>query len=579
MASDFHYTVTLMEDSLWDIVSGIEPLPDEGNADARRKFVTRSDRALAIIVLAVDPSLLYLLGDPKDPWAVWQKLEEQFQRKTWSNKLQLRRKLYALKLKEGEPVNAHIKAMSEIFEALAAIGDAVSEEDRVVHLLVSLPDSYNVLVTALEAQSENVPRWELVTERLLHQEIKLKERVSTLSESDRKALITHQKKRKTYTCHFCHKPGHFKKDCRKYQASLKKQEASVTKKKEPPSDGEAVVTIHALAATSRESWIVDSGATCHMCNDRSLLVNLRPLSIPQEVTLGDGSSLEGPAEGTVKLDAILPSGNTQKCSLENVLFVPKLSYSLLSVSKASECGKTMKFNKSGCQILNQRGKTVASATRVGNLYYLKYQNKGQDINIVKTCNEMLWHRRYGHLGEQNLKSLVNDQLVSDFDYNVLNNIGFCESCVGGKQHRTPFDSSERHTVDLLELVHSDVCGKISETLIGGAQYFLTFTDDKSRYYWVYILKTKDQVFNYFLEWKALVEKATKNKIKTLRTDNGGEYTSTRFQDYLKAEGIRHELTVPKTTQQNGIAERLNRTLVETARSMLLDAKLPKRFWA
>ena len=88
-------------------------------------------------------------------------------------------------------MNAHIKAMSEIFKALAAIGDAVSEEDRVVHLLASLPDSYNVLVTALEAQSENVSRWEFITERLLHQEIKLKERVSTLIESDRKALITH----------------------------------------------------------------------------------------------------------------------------------------------------------------------------------------------------------------------------------------------------------------------------------------------------------------------------------------------------------------------------------------------------
>ena len=113
--------------------------------------------------------------------------------------MQLWRKLYALKLKKGAPVNAHIKATREIFKALAAIGDAVSEEDRVVHLLASLPDSYNVLVTVLETQSENVPRWELVIERLLHQEIKLKERVSTLSESDRKALITHQRKKKTYT--------------------------------------------------------------------------------------------------------------------------------------------------------------------------------------------------------------------------------------------------------------------------------------------------------------------------------------------------------------------------------------------
>ncbi len=104
------------------------------------------------------PSLLYLLGEPENPGAVWTRLEEQFQRKTWANKLHVRRKLYALRLKEGGSViiNDQIKMMTEIFEALAVIGDVVSEEDRVVHLLASLPESFNVLVTALEAQSENV---------------------------------------------------------------------------------------------------------------------------------------------------------------------------------------------------------------------------------------------------------------------------------------------------------------------------------------------------------------------------------------------------------------------------------------
>jgi len=91
---------------------------------------------------------------------------------------------------------------------------------------------------------------------------------------------------------------------------------------------------------------------------------------------------------------------------------------------------------------------------------------------------------------------------------------------------------------------------------------------------MYIIKTKDQVFQHFLEWKALVEKATRKKIKTFRTDNGGECISSQFEKYLKAEGIRHELTVPKTPQQNGVAER---TLVEMARSMLLDLKLPNIF--
>ena len=299
------------------------------------------------------------------------------------------------------------------------------------------------------------------------------------------------------------------------------------------------------------------------------------MAAPQDVTLGDGHSLEGTAIGTVKLETLLPDGSTKRCILNNVLLVPKLSYSLLSVSKASEAGKTTRYNKSGCEIL----KVVAFATRVGNLYYLEHCSKNQKLNVTEESKERLWHRRYGHIGEQNLKNLASGELVEQFDYNTSRSIGFCESCIGGKQHRTPFDNSSRQTSELLELIHSDVCGKISEKSVGGAQYFLTFTDDKTRYTWVYTLKTKDQVFECFLAWKALVEKATKRKVRTFRTDNGGEYTSTQFKNYLKGEGIRHELTIPKTPEQNGVSERLNRTLVEMTRSMLLDSKLPKKFWA
>ena len=104
-------------------------------------------------------------------------------------------------------------------------------------------------------------------------------------------------------------------------------------------------------------------------------------------------------------------------------------------------------------------------------------------------------------------------------------------------------------------------------------------DDKTHYIWVYPLKTKDEVFERFLEWKALVENVSGKKLKRLRTDNGGEYTSKRFEGYLKSCGIQHEKTIPKTPEQNGVAERLNRTLVESVRSMLLDAGLPQKYWA
>ena len=120
---------------------------------------------------------------------------------------------------------------------------------------------------------------------------------------------------------------------------------------------------------------------------------------------------------------------------------------------------------------------------------------------------------------------------------------------------------------------------MSTQSLSGSEYFLTFIDDKMRYMWVYILKRKDTMFEQFLEWKAMAEKSTGQELKVFRTDNGGEFTSTEFEEYLRKEGIRHELTVPKNPEQNGVAERMNWTIVETARSMLAEAKLPRRFWA
>lgn len=106
---------------------------------------------------------------------------------------------------------------------------------------------------------------------------------------------------------------------------------------------------------------------------------------------------------------------------------------------------------------------------------------------------------------------------------------------------------------------------------------MSFIDDSTRYVWVYFLKSKDQVFEKFLEWKAMVEKSAGRKLKVFRTDNGG--VSKEFEGYLMTEGVCHELTIPKTPEQNGVAERMNRTLVEATRAMLVGANLPHRFWA
>ena len=172
------------------------------------------------------------------------------------------------------------------------------------------------------------------------------------------------------------------------------------------------------------------------------------------------------------------------------------------------------------------------------------------VNTAMESRELLWHQRFGHIGEANLKLMTSERLVDGLNYDVSKPVGFCESCVMGKTHRTSFPTSGRRRGELpLQIVHSDVCGKMNTKSLSGGEFFLTFIDDYSHFTWIYILKYKHEVFRQLKNWKAMVEKSSGYQLKVLRTDNGGEYTSNEFQEYLQQEGIRHELTVPKTPAQ------------------------------
>ena len=208
--------------------------------------------------------------------------------------------------------------------------------------------------------------------------------------------------------------------------------------------------------------------------------------------MGDGNALEATDQGNVSLEMRLFAGKTKRCVLRNVLHVPKLAYNLLSVTKASEAGKVVKFDNAGCQIVNKSNKTIAVATKMGSLYYLEYNElkKNQQLTVIekesKESKERLWHHCYGYLGEQNLKKVTGKRLVHSYNYDVSTEISFCEACIGGKHHRSKFQSTgDTCSKEPLELVHSNVCEKMNVKSLGGAEYFLTFIDDKTRYVWVY----------------------------------------------------------------------------------------------
>lgn len=189
----------------------------------------------------------------------------------------------------------------------------------------------------------------------------------------------------------------------------------------------------------------------------------------------------------------------------------------------------------------------------------------------------LWHRRLGHMSEKGMKLLASKEKLPNLKHVEL---GLCEDCIYGKQKRVSFSKVGRTPKkEKLELVHTDVWGPAPVTSLGGSRYYVTFIDDSTRKVWVYFLKNKSDVFVTFKRWKAEVENQTSLKLKCLKSDNGGEYDSQEFKAFCSENGIRMIKTVPGTPEQNGVAERMNRTLNERARSMRIHSGLPKYFWA
>jgi hypothetical protein len=153
-----------------------------------------------------------------------------------------------------------------------------------------------------------------------------------------------------------------------------------------------------------------------------------------------------------------------------------------------------------------------------------------------------------------------------------------KGCALIKHVKVAFPSNEHKSREILDLIHSNMCGAMSSTSLSSNIYYVSFIDDYSRKSLIYFIKTKDGVFGKFQEFKALVENQTRKKIKVF-SDNGGEYTSKEFNIFCRQAGIKEELTVPYNPQQDGIAERKNRSIIETAKSMIRDLDLPMCLWA
>jgi hypothetical protein len=206
------------------------------------------------------------------------------------------------------------------------------------------------------------------------------------------------------------------------------------------------------------------------------------------------------------------------------------------------------------------------------VYKLHFEPEKAYVSKTTDLGE-LWHRRMVHLHHGALGCLR--QVVTGVPQVATDKESPCKGCTLGKYARKPFQASEHRSKGVLDLVHSDVCGPMSVKSVSGFLYYVIFINDHSKKTWIYFLKTKDEVFR---EFKALVENQLGRKIWVLRLDNGGEYTSSKFAEYCVAQGIKKELTFPYNPQQNGVAERKNKTIVGATRAMIHDQGLPMFLW-
>ena len=332
-------------------------------------------------------------------------------------------------------------------------------------------------------------------------------------------------------------------------------------------------------SANHENWYLDSGATNHFAVNQTSFTTYKTLEKPTQVKVANKDFTPAIGIGTIELQAKIGQ-QSRRLTIMNVLHRPKIDTNLLSTTVIMDKGFDISMKDGQVKIFKDDN-LILTTIWDGNMFRLNLDTKLTN-SVNKSSNDdnnlQLWHHWLRHLGINNIQ-LLSDGMALGILIKKDSNIGICQHCLHGGQHWTPSNHQASKTPKVLELIHTNICGPMNTTSVGNAKYFLLFIDDYSRITSVYFLKHRSKAFDKFREYKAYVENFHNLKIKQLQSDNGKEYTSYQFNNYLKNSGIQHEQTVPYTPQQNGVSERSNRTIMEKARSLLHESELGYEFWA
>lgn len=326
-------------------------------------------------------------------------------------------------------------------------------------------------------------------------------------------------------------------------------------------------------------WILDSGCSDHIINNDKFFDESFVLKNPIKVKVGDGSTLDGTKVGNVTTYFEI-NGKRMKINLINVYYVREMNKNLISFAKVTDRNKIVSIG-SNAKIYNESGKLIGIAVKNNGLYKIQsYSSKSDSYvgSIEQMTQKEKFHRLLGHVNFQYLNKMCKEKLVDGLPENLEQIHLKCGTCLQNKMHNLRFENNRYRAQEILEIVHTDVNGPHTTTGYDGSKYFVTFIDDYSKCAVVYSIKSKNEVTKSFENFINLVENLTGKRIKKLRCDNGREFINNDMNKILHEKGIILDTCPPYTHQLNGTAERYNRSIMNSARCLLQESNLPRKYW-
>jgi hypothetical protein len=401
-------------------------------------------------------------------------------------------------------------------------------------------------------------------------------------------------RKRRYVCHHCFSPGHIRPFCYKLKQELgldkhgghlsrqlSRQLCEQTGTQLPRQlkagsetawvrkNETCQVVLTSFKSSVEGSWYFDSGCSRHMTGIAEHLSNYEAFK-GGKVNFGGGDQGKIIGKGTLNVLG-LPN-------LHNVLHVEGLKANLISISQLCDDDLFVKFDKSTCEVFDKTNVCVLTGVRSSDNCY-KVGNKVSCHSISMDETE-IWHQKLGHASEKKISELIKFGAAKGLPNLDLKRLSVCGSCQKGKQVKSGHKKVNNYgTSKCLELIHTDLMGPIEVESLSRKKYCFVCVDDFSRYTWVIFLREKTNTIEEFKIWYKKIKNLYGLKAIRIRSDHGTEFENTQFSLFCDSKGITHEFSAPKTPQQNGVAERKNRTLQEMARVMLSSKNLSKKFWA